>query len=492
MVPSRPEPPSPALLRALLILAASATAVALVCAWGWGRARAERTSLDALSPEDRQVLTERLLAASPGAFVPALFEPAVGFTLRPGARIEAWGDAFTANEIGYRTVPLDRGGGRAFRVVFLGDSWTFGLGVKEEESFPTRFQELANRLGAARGRVQAVNLGLPGYNTLNEVAALEFFYDRLRPDAVVICPTGNDADSTGNVLPNGSLTSAGVERDAFGDPFLQFRLRLADSYTLRSRWRRAFGEIRRLEERLGKRRVPLFVFFAATWEEAFAHTLVRDSGVSAPYVITPRELATGRWRNPPPWEHGTAAAHRLYGHMVYKAMAEVLGWPPPPAAEEEAAEVAVHRRPPGDGSGLREILARETRRLPEEYEPPGAEIQCPGTLHCATGLMGKATLLLVRRRPGAGRLAVTLRRLPGARSLYPLPVEISIPSPSGGTRTATVVPASGPREHRVVLDLPGDLPAGTALDVVIRAERTVSAPRVAAPRSLLVAGIDQE
>lgn len=347
---------SPRLTRAFAALASAGFATALVCAWGWYRAARERVDISALSPEERQELTQEMLAVSPGAFVQALFEPAVGYTLRPHGKITAWGDAFEANEIGYRTGPLPgrRGGRKAFRVVFLGDSWTFGMGIRETESFPARVAELANQLGAAGGKtVEALDLGLPGYNTLNETAALDFFYDRLRPDAVVICPTGNDADSTANVLPNGSLTRMGIERDGFGSDHPLVFPRLVDSFEFRSRWRRDFDEIRSLEQRLGARGVPLLVYFTATWEERFAHELIRQSGVTSPYVVTPRQLASPRWRNPPPWLHGTPEANRLYAHMVYRGLAESLGWPPPPPPERRRpTSPSTAILPPGPGRRL--------------------------------------------------------------------------------------------------------------------------------------------
>ena len=161
--------------RALALLASCSLALAVAFAFGWWRAaHAGRPALDTLGPEERQILLDEMIAASPGAFVPAYFEPAVGYTLRRGKKLSAWGDTFKPNEIGYRTVPL--GGGKpaeTFRVAFLGDSWTFGMGVSEADSFPRRFEELARRLGAGGGRrVQAVNLGLPGYNTANEIAVI--------------------------------------------------------------------------------------------------------------------------------------------------------------------------------------------------------------------------------------------------------------------------------------------------------------------------------
>lgn len=484
----------------MTVVASSALAVAAVCAVGWYLAAHRRVAAESLSAEERQSLVQEMLTASPGAFVPALFEPAVGYTLRPGQEIQAWGDTFKSNELGYRTGPA-RKRNRAFRVVFLGDSWTFGMGVKEPESFPYQVEALARQLGAGgKRRIEVRNLGLPGYDTPNELAALDFFFDRLRPDAVVICPTANDADSAGNILPNGSLTREGVERDGYGaDHSVVFRMHLPDSFLYRSRWRAAFAGIHGLEERLRQRGVPLLVYFAASWDEPFAHALVQESGLTSPYVVTPAPLASPRWRNPPPWRHGTPAANRLYARMVYRGLAELLGWPALPPAGD-GSDVPVWRRPPpGDWSARVEaLMAKATSRIPEAYVPgaqsPGSQsdIQCIGPMDCTTGLTGKATTILVRRRPGALRVAVSLRRLPDAFSLYPLPVRVSIPSPSGGTEAAATLAADGPDVQRVVVEIPPDLRAGAALDVQVRAARAVSAPGVLAPRSLFVAAIEQE
>jgi hypothetical protein len=489
-----PETSSPRLTRAFAALASASLCAALVCAWGWYRAARERVDVSTLSPEERQELVQEMVAVSPGAFVQALFEPAVSYTLRPRGRVEAWGDTFTANEIGYRTGPLPgrRGGRKTFRIVFLGDSWTFGMGVREEESFPAQVAKLAT---STSGRtVEALNLGLPGYNTLNEIAVLDFFYDRLRPDAVVICPTMNDADSSANILPNGSQTRMGMERDGFGSDHPLVFPRLVGSHQFRSRWHRNFDEIRSLEQRLRSRGVPLLVYFAAPWEEPFAHALIQGSGVTSPYVVTPRALTTFRWRNPAPFFHGSPAANRLYAHMVYQGLAGTLGWPPPPPAEEKEAEaVPVHRQPPaGAAEEAEELLAQATEKIPERYVPgQDAPFQCTGPMDCKTGLAGKATSVLVRRRAGASSIQVSLRRLQNAPSILPLPVRVSIPSNGGGTETRAVLAAGGPDPLTVSVPIPDGVPAGAALDVTVRAERAVSAPAVLAPRSLYIAGIEQ-
>lgn len=482
-------------------MASSSLALALACAFGWWRTEhAGRLALDTLGPEERQVLLDELITASPGVFVPAHFEPAVGYTLWRGRTITAWGDTFKVNEIGYRTPSL--AGGKpagTFRVVFLGDSWTFGMGVSEDASFPQRFEALARQLGAGQNRrVEAVNLALPGYNTANQLAALDYFWERVRPDAVVVCPTSNDADSSANILPNGSLTRQGVQRDAFGeDHSLVFRARLVDSFKFRSRWRANFRALRDLEQRLHAREIPLVLFFAATWDEPFAHALVQESGLAARYVVTPRALASPAWRNPAPWGHGNPAANRLYAHMVYKGMAETLGWPAAPAPDVAGADPPVWQRERTAAEDWTaradELLARATEEeIPDSYTPrPGIEKMCAGPMDCATGLAGKATTVLVRRLPGRTRLAVTLRRLPDTPSLDPLPVRISIPSPAGEVTAAVTLTADGPAERRVELALPADIRPGAALDVTLRAARAVSALKTPAPRSFYITAIEQ-
>ncbi len=492
----RPSPGDLRLARVFAAFAMTALSLAALCGFGWWRAARGRTDLASLSPAAREKLFDEALHDNPGTFVPAWYAPGIGYTLRLRQRISAWDDTFTANALGYRTGPPPKPSG-TFRVVFVGDSWTFGMGIKEQESFPRQFQALAKDLGASPGHpVEAWTLALPGYNTLNEIAALEYFYPRLAPDAVVLAPCSNDMDTSGVVLPNGSLARSQSERDEFGDDHSRvYRNHSVASFTFLSRWQICFRAIRAEEERLDARKVPFLLFFTAIWEEPFVHRLVAESGVRAPYVITPKSFTTGRWRNPPPYRHGTPEANRIYGRMVYRGMAEVLGWPAAPSAGDES-DVPVHGKvPPGDWVAASDrLLAAETEKsIPEEYEPgAGRDDQCVGPMDCATGLMGRATTVLVRRRAGANRLVVTLRRLPEVAFLYPLNVELEVPSPSGGVRSRVVLPAGGAETRSFSLVLPADLPAGAALDVVIRAAGVGIAPDGFAGRSLRIVRIGQE
>lgn len=480
----------------VLILAIGALAVAAGLAWRWATS-SHRTSLSDLGPDDRQRLIEEALTESPAVFQPAWFEPRVGYTLRPGGRIRAWGDSFLANALGYRAPPPVKPAG-VFRVVFLGDSWTYGMGVKGRESFPVQFEKIANgrRPPGAAGapRVQAWPLALPGYNTLNELAALELLFDRLRPDAVVLCPTPNDIDSSNAVTPAGMLARSREPADDFGDPHsYRFLLPIVDAPSFHRRWRQAFARAAETERLLGERGIPFFVYFAATWEDSLAHSLMEEGGLNAPYAITPAELTVGAWRNPPPFRHGTPQANRRYARFVYRLVADSLGWPdlseggrPSPESER------VFRSPPTPSARpARDRAARKAvDELPTSFEPgPTAAPQCLAAMDCETGIAPKASTFLLRRRAGSSRIALALGRLPAPTWLYPLTVEVRVADDREVVRSTLLIPAEGPPEAEFLVPSPRG--ASAAIEVTLLAERASASSTVLAGHSFFVRRIEQ-
>ena len=70
--------------RVLLIIAGLSLAAALVSGLGWWLAsRDGGVSVGDLTTDERRLLVEDLLNTSPGVFRPALYDPRVGYTLRP-------------------------------------------------------------------------------------------------------------------------------------------------------------------------------------------------------------------------------------------------------------------------------------------------------------------------------------------------------------------------------------------------------------------------
>ncbi len=83
------------------------------------------------------------------------------------------------------------------RVLGLGDSLTFGQGVREQETFLQVFAEHASR------RVEVLNAGVPSWNLASEVAWLGELGWPLAPDLVLVCTYVNDVEASVMLAPEG-------------------------------------------------------------------------------------------------------------------------------------------------------------------------------------------------------------------------------------------------------------------------------------------------
>ncbi|MDP6409023.1 MAG: GDSL-type esterase/lipase family protein [Planctomycetota bacterium] len=111
-----------------------------------------------------------------------LYDPAQLWRPRPGAPIP-WGDEEVVNEQGWRgptrerTAPLD-----TLRVVTLGDSSTFGLGVAYGESYSGRLEE---RLRADGRKAEVIDGGVVGFTVRQGLERYREVFSAYRPDVVV-------------------------------------------------------------------------------------------------------------------------------------------------------------------------------------------------------------------------------------------------------------------------------------------------------------------
>lgn len=141
---------------------AALVAVAWLAA-GWVRKVVEAA---ALSTPDRVL---------PGARSMTMEET---FALRPRV-------TYRVNALGFRGVDWPPSAG--VRVVFLGDSMVFGVGLREEATLPAR---LASALGEPA--IEVLNLGFPGANVRTYADVLEVLDPQLGATLVVVGITGND------------------------------------------------------------------------------------------------------------------------------------------------------------------------------------------------------------------------------------------------------------------------------------------------------------
>ncbi len=80
-----------------------------------------------------------------------------------------------------------------FRILGIGDSFTFGQGVCEEDTFLRRLDRSLNANGSSGHRYEVLNAGVQGYDTHDEVVHLEHQWLAYDPDLVLIGFYLNDA-----------------------------------------------------------------------------------------------------------------------------------------------------------------------------------------------------------------------------------------------------------------------------------------------------------
>jgi lysophospholipase L1-like esterase len=287
--------------------------------------------------------------------VPYRLRPGGVGTHRFGSDPDGYFDAgakltYRINSLGFRgpETTLEKPPG-VFRIVGIGDSFTFGIGVRSRDTF---LGVLQRRLDAAfgGGAYEVLNLGASGYDTAAEVSLLEHFGLQLEPDVVVLVFFPNDTGGGAAAVAFNASTPA--ERQ----PWWRARLRLVDllmsrherqqavdglvaSYRASFReghpgWKRARRSLVRAKRLLDRRDATLvLVIFPVLWELSDDHPFARihetvaafAEGVGIP-VLDLLPAFRGH-RGPELWahpnnQHPNARAHAIAGDALFAFLKE--------------------------------------------------------------------------------------------------------------------------------------------------------------------------
>jgi len=126
--------------------------------------------------------------------------PTIGWEMKPAQRSYTVNAVATIDSRGARGPerPLAKTPG-TFRVVAIGDSITFGMGVRDNETYSARLEQV---LGAQMGRqVEVVNLGVAGYNLRQYLIVLKEKALQYEPDLIVLGICWNDVVGNERPLP---------------------------------------------------------------------------------------------------------------------------------------------------------------------------------------------------------------------------------------------------------------------------------------------------
>ncbi len=127
---------------------------------------------------------------APSHFIP---NPYTGWLHPPSSPVDNRGEQVFSNHLGLRD--SEWGEKTKPRILFLGDSFTWGWGVSNRERYTDRLQsKLPN--------IQVINTGITGFGTLQEFFLLKHFIDEIKPDYVVLQMYTNDF--LDNLTPDGA------------------------------------------------------------------------------------------------------------------------------------------------------------------------------------------------------------------------------------------------------------------------------------------------
>ncbi len=189
--------------RRVAILAAGSTALALFAAesavrlFELGPATYQPTRIDPPGGIPFDVSDDAFFVYQPNKTFSYLYDPAGdsrGY-LGPTGRV-----TYEINQSRMRgpAVPVEKSAG-SFRVVCLGDSFTFGEGVHYPDTYPARLQKLLRKAMPNR-TVEVLNAGVQGYGTKFAVRFYLSYCRKFKPDVVTLGFFLNDASDVNETV----------------------------------------------------------------------------------------------------------------------------------------------------------------------------------------------------------------------------------------------------------------------------------------------------
>jgi lysophospholipase L1-like esterase len=153
-----------------------------------------------------------------------------------------YGAEISTNSFGFRDKEYDRDrpAGRR-RIVFLGDSFTLGWGVKAEDTFSKRLERMLN--GVHEG-VEVINMGVGNYNTTMEVELFRLKGLDLDPDMVILMYFINDPEPVPE--QRSPLTYQAIKHSYFFaflfDRSVRLRSRISETFEWSSYYRMLYSD----------------------------------------------------------------------------------------------------------------------------------------------------------------------------------------------------------------------------------------------------------
>ncbi len=278
------------------------------------------------------------VAASPGIW-DTHPDPDVARTLQPNldGRRDKYDQRISSNLHGVRerayAMPKPAG---TTRVVLLGDSMVFGLGVAAEERMGAALEDMLAERATPSGPLEVLHIGLGSWNILAECAFLRRQLSELQPDLVVHVIVNNDLGDSVSARGFGEPATFSRQHPGRADALVYDKwprrhlgtqrkgyLTYALDWESQERYRRAGDAIERLAHAVeaGGGRYLLLSSWTNRLDlsrEWFASRLAPDAAAYVPRVFTENR---DNWIRPDDG-HWNPAAQRTLARLLYGLIAE--------------------------------------------------------------------------------------------------------------------------------------------------------------------------
>ncbi len=134
--------------------------------------------------------------------------PGVPYRLKPNIHAKWAKTNIIANSEGIRARrEYDDKKKGVFRILAIGDSITFGMGVDQDDAYPRQLEKLLNRYTNTAIEYEVINGGMSGFNASDEAHFMAYLSEKYRPDLIIWMLIANDYDDSLGVNENGKMTS---------------------------------------------------------------------------------------------------------------------------------------------------------------------------------------------------------------------------------------------------------------------------------------------
>lgn len=131
-------------------------------------------------------------------------DPDMTFILYPNTDFVTFDVPFRTNELGFRDDPIRPKTEGMFRILCVGDSVTFGTGVRNDQTFPNVLEARLKSLTMDRD-IDVINAGVSAYNARNIRGLMGRYMGEFKPELVVYTFVENDLDDSLSSGPGGWL-----------------------------------------------------------------------------------------------------------------------------------------------------------------------------------------------------------------------------------------------------------------------------------------------